>query len=133
MNKEQLKKTLKPLIKECIKGGPLKKPDAPKAQEDFVGRDKEKEFLYDLVNNRHNGLDMDKMDYYLRDELHATGGGPTGLMIFFHDACVAKGICPNPKKCFKCKKEEVPGTHYMICYQNKHVASAMGFFAKRYV
>jgi len=46
-------------IKECILGGPL--PTFGK----FVGRPKDKEFLYDVVSNRHCGLDVDKIDYYV--------------------------------------------------------------------
>ena len=38
-------------IKECINGGPLDE------EEGYVGRpDVEKEFLYDIVSNRHSGL-----------------------------------------------------------------------------
>jgi len=51
-------------VKECISGGPLDVPDAPVAQTAWVGREPEKEFLYDVVSNRHNGMDVDKMDYF---------------------------------------------------------------------
>ncbi len=40
---------------------PLSKPHAPIDQADFVGRGDEKEFLFDIVHNRHNGLDVDKV------------------------------------------------------------------------
>ena len=50
-------------MKECINGGPLNKGL------EYVGRpEREKEFLYDIVSNRHSGLDVDKIDYFARDQ-----------------------------------------------------------------
>ena len=46
-------------IKECILGEPLH------GHKRFIGRPKTKEFLYDIVSNRHCGLDVDKIDYYV--------------------------------------------------------------------
>ena len=118
-------------IKECVMGSPLEKPDAPTPQRAFFGRPG-KEFLYDVVSNRHSGLDVDKIDYYDRDSLAAFGSKQANMQIFLRDAMVARGICPNPSKCFKCKSNPAdPGLHAMICYPKKHVSSAMGFFAQR--
>mmetsp|Transcript_36556 Transcript_36556/g.65832 ORF Transcript_36556/g.65832 Transcript_36556/m.65832 type:complete len:716 (-) Transcript_36556:253-2400(-) len=116
-------------IKECVLGAPLDEPDAPTAQETFMGRGRDKEFLFDIVNNRHNGLDVDKIDYYDRDSLGAYGSCQGNLNIFLRDAAVAKGLCPNPHTCFMCKG--TPGEHLMISYPKKHVSSAMNFFATR--
>lgn len=35
--------------------------------EERKGRGREKEFLYDIINNTRSGLDVDKLDYYQRD------------------------------------------------------------------
>ena len=119
-------------IKECVLGGPLDEKHSPVgAQTDFIGRGKEKEFLFDIVNNRHNGLDVDKIDYFHRDSLAAYRAMETNLNIFLRDAVIAKAECPNPAKCFKCNSLENPLQHLMICYPTKHVRSAMGFFAIR--
>ncbi|KAL7534459.1 hypothetical protein ACHAWF_004843 [Thalassiosira exigua] len=147
-------------VKECVFGAPLVPPDAPAPQTAFVGRPPSKEFLYDVVNNRHSGLDVDKVDYYDRDSLCAYGHALGHLGIFLRDAAVAWGSCPNPATCFKCRRgggDEGGGDrgegggkgsgsgdgktegkpdrggrdHLMICYPRKHVASAMNFFATR--
>jgi HD superfamily phosphohydrolase len=63
-------------IKECILGGPLPpkgmtihKAKKLKRFQPLIGRpDRLKEFLYDVVSNRHSGLDVDKVDYLARDE-----------------------------------------------------------------
>ena len=68
-------------IKECIVGGPLppkgQSLDAAKKSKEpqqLVGRpDIFKEFLYDVVSNRHSGLDVDKIDYLARDDRRAFG------------------------------------------------------------
>lgn len=117
-------------IKECINGSPLTFPDAPTDQTDFVGRTQEKEFLYDIVNNRHNGLDVDKIDYYARDYLAAKGMKNLDILML-EEAVVAWGHCPNHKKCFKCKAKSEPDKHLMMCYPDKFVANAMHFYAQR--
>jgi HD superfamily phosphohydrolase len=75
-------------IKECVVGGPLPprgvsihefKRSAAGRRAQFIGRDQHlkefhlKEFLYDVVSNRHSGLDVDKIDYLARDTLKAHG------------------------------------------------------------
>mmetsp|Transcript_5771 Transcript_5771/g.12613 ORF Transcript_5771/g.12613 Transcript_5771/m.12613 type:complete len:721 (+) Transcript_5771:101-2263(+) len=118
-------------IKECIYGSPLSDPHAPTTQKTFVGREMDKEFLYDVVNNRHNGLDTDKIDYYDRDSLAANGCKQGNLNIFLRDACVAWGEYSNPQMYFQCKDKNDLGRHLMICYPSKHTSSAMNFFATR--
>lgn len=54
-------------IKELIYGGPL-----PGSDGRLCGRPApEQRFLYDFVNNAQSGLDVDKLDYFLRDAAHA--------------------------------------------------------------
>ena len=99
---------------------------------DFVGRQDPKfEWLYDIVSNRHTGLDADKIDYFARDEGRAID--KCGLeMKMITDARVAKARCSRPAKCHTCRNKFEPGFHYMICYPEKHVAAAANFFKKRF-
>ena len=100
-------------IKECIVGKPLE------GFASFVGRQEKKlEWMYDIVNNRHSGLDVDKIDYFARD--HSRTIGKRGIdMKLITDARVAKGVGKN--------KEQ----YYMICYPDKHIATVMNFFKHR--
>lgn len=113
-------------IKECILGEPLP------GNANYMGRTKEKEFLYDIVSNRHNGLDVDKIDYYARDEKRALGKGGGLFIMFINEAFVAKATCPQPNKCFQCKNKQDPQHHYMISYPEKLVTNAMEFFKTRF-
>jgi len=119
-------------IKECILGKPLNKPHAPEKQTHFHGRGKKKEFLFDIVSNRHNGLDVDKIDYFHRDSMAAFGSCPWTTWAI-RDAVVARGECTDPKKSsqFKNDLENPIADHLMICYPKKHVNSAMTFFSIR--
>ena len=68
-------------IKELIFGS---KKDAPK---DWIwkGRGQGKEYLYEIVANHRNGIDVDKFDYFARDCLHLgipTSFDPHRLMRF---------------------------------------------------
>ena len=103
-------------VKECILGEPL--PD----HDGFIGRPKEKEFLYDIVSNRHNGLDVDKIDYYARDEKRTIGKGGGLFDKFINEAFVAKGDSSRLGG-FK--------MHYMIAYPEKLLFNAMEFFKTR--
>ncbi|XP_039647665.1 LOW QUALITY PROTEIN: deoxynucleoside triphosphate triphosphohydrolase SAMHD1-like [Perca fluviatilis] len=53
-------------IKKLIEG--LKDPNA--VQWPYNGRPKEKSFLYEIVANKTNGIDVDKFDYFARDFYH---------------------------------------------------------------
>lgn len=139
-------------IKECILGGPLppKKMSLSEAKKSgniqfLIGRpDKHKEFLYDVVSNRHSGLDVDKVDYFARDERRAFGtAGQIDSILAIENAHVAWGRCPSPLKCFRCKHlrnrkmklsidSEKEFHHMMICYPEKMVPSAMSFFKTRF-
>ncbi|KAI3356914.1 hypothetical protein L3Q82_003564 [Scortum barcoo] len=58
-------------IKEMI-GGPLNPQAAPGQEEPrpYKGRTEEKSFLYEIVANKTNGIDVDKFDYFARDSYH---------------------------------------------------------------
>ncbi|XP_051489474.1 deoxynucleoside triphosphate triphosphohydrolase SAMHD1 [Apus apus] len=55
-------------IKEQI-GGPIDEAACEKSWP-YRGRPKEKSFLYDIVANKKNGIDVDKLDYFARDCHH---------------------------------------------------------------
>ncbi|XP_048051056.1 deoxynucleoside triphosphate triphosphohydrolase SAMHD1-like [Megalobrama amblycephala] len=52
-------------IKELIEGA-----KASAAEWTYEGRDKDKSFLYEIVANKQNGIDVDKWDYFARDCHH---------------------------------------------------------------
>ncbi|XP_026009452.1 deoxynucleoside triphosphate triphosphohydrolase SAMHD1-like [Astatotilapia calliptera] len=55
-------------IKEMIKGSV--KNDPPLNEQLYKGRNNEKSFLYEIVANKQNGIDVDKFDYFARDCHH---------------------------------------------------------------
>lgn len=55
-------------IKEQI-AGPLE-DDAAQSQWPYKGRPEDKSFLYEIVANKKNGIDVDKWDYFARDCYH---------------------------------------------------------------
>ncbi|XP_073697918.1 deoxynucleoside triphosphate triphosphohydrolase SAMHD1-like [Garra rufa] len=54
-------------IKELIEGA--KTAEVP-TDSPYKGRDKDKSFLYEIVANKQNGIDVDKWDYFARDCHH---------------------------------------------------------------
>jgi HD superfamily phosphohydrolase len=114
-------------VKECIHAEPLHGNSA------MIGRPTSKEFLYDIVSNRHSGLDVDKMDYYARDQKRTLGTGQVDFLLI-EEAFVARGSCPKPKECFHCKKKKggKPQLHYMLSWPEKLVVKAMEFFKTRF-
>uniref|UniRef100_A0A3P9DMJ0 HD/PDEase domain-containing protein n=1 Tax=Maylandia zebra TaxID=106582 RepID=A0A3P9DMJ0_9CICH len=55
-------------IKEMIKGSV--KNNSPLNEQLYKGRNNEKSFLYEIVANKQNGIDVDKFDYFARDCHH---------------------------------------------------------------
>ncbi|XP_019205772.1 deoxynucleoside triphosphate triphosphohydrolase SAMHD1-like isoform X2 [Oreochromis niloticus] len=55
-------------IKEMIKGS--LKNNSPQNEKLYKGRNNEKSFLYEIVANKQNGIDVDKFDYFARDCHH---------------------------------------------------------------
>jgi HD superfamily phosphohydrolase len=121
-------------IKECIVGGPLPqkhmsvdKTSKSNLKQTLIGRpDPHKEFLYDVVSNRHSGLDVDKIDYLARDSRRAFGTNGEVDPMLFENAYVGWGQCGRPEKCWRCKhhyqRDVKPSAdarhdmHLMICY-----------------
>eukprot|EP00980_Cylindrotheca_fusiformis_P001524 scaffold346_cov116-Cylindrotheca_fusiformis.AAC.38 len=116
-------------IKECIFGKPIPQVVEKVGKDDLIGRlEKQKEWLYDIVANRHSGLDVDKMDYFARDERRSLSeAGKINLQILYN-ALVAKATCSR----FDCKKCSSGEKHFMICYPKKCVEEVMSFFRFRF-
>lgn len=113
------------LTQECILGKPLAGNNGR-----FIGRQKkESEWLYEIVNNRHNGLDVDKIDYYARDHNRTIGSKSIDIKMI-EDARVAKATCSRPERCHTCDAAD-PGEHFMICYPSKRTEACMNFFQER--
>lgn len=110
-------------VKECIFGKPLP------GSNQLIGRlEPHKEWLYDIVANRHNGLDVDKVDYFARDERRSLAqAGKINIQIL-NDAIVAKANCSR-SDCQKCNSGQ---KHYMICYPQKCVEEVMSFYRFRF-
>jgi HD superfamily phosphohydrolase len=134
-------------IKEAIQGGPLDELSSSCSIEQehssgFVGRPHcHQEFLYDIVNNRHSGLDVDKMDYYARDERRTDKGNGEVDHRLMDEAVVAWGYCPKPHKCFRCTSIATATTtttttttrqHLMIAWPEKCVGQLADFFHRRF-
>lgn len=56
-------------IKEQI-AGPMESSSGPGEKWPYKGRSKHKSFLYEIVANKRNGIDVDKWDYFARDCYH---------------------------------------------------------------
>lgn len=111
-------------IQECILGKPLE------GSTRFIGREENhQEFLYDIVNNKWSGLDVDKLDYFARDATRTGVGSGSIDYKLIDDARVARVRCVDPRNCRRC--EGRVGMHFLICYPKKHVSASMHFFRKR--
>jgi HD superfamily phosphohydrolase len=116
-------------IKECIYGEPIPGVKEKLGIDERIGRkEDEKEWLYDIVSNRYSGIDVDKVDYFARDQRRSLAEiGRVNVTILF-EARVAKAGCKNPR----CKRCEPGGRqHYMICYPKKCVREVCRFFRIR--
>ncbi|POI33118.1 hypothetical protein CIB84_003131, partial [Bambusicola thoracicus] len=88
-------------IKEQI-GGPIDETTC-EASWPYRGRPKEKSFLYEIVANKKNGIDVDKWDYFARDchHLGIQNNFDYRRLIKFTRVCEAgnqKHICARDKK-----------------------------------
>ncbi|NXH23582.1 SAMH1 triphosphohydrolase, partial [Myiagra hebetior] len=88
-------------IKEQI-GGPIDETACAKSWP-YRGRPKEKSFLYEIVANKKNGIDVDKWDYFARDCHHL--GIPNNFdykrLLIFTRVCEVKNqkhICTRDKE-----------------------------------
>ncbi|XP_077937784.1 deoxynucleoside triphosphate triphosphohydrolase SAMHD1-like isoform X2 [Gasterosteus aculeatus] len=86
-------------IKEMIAG--LMDPKDPKWP--YKGRPKDKSFLYEIVSNKRNGIDVDKWDYFARDCYHLgiKNNFDYGRCLMFARVCEVKG---RKQICFRDKE-----------------------------
>ncbi|CAL8237476.1 unnamed protein product [Arctogadus glacialis] len=105
-------------IEELIFGR-MTDPDHPEIELEYRGRDAEKYFLYEIVSNERNGIDVDKWDYFARDCHHL------GIKNNFdHDRFIKFArVCEVEKKKRKEKrkkrKKEKEAEEKQICTRDK--------------
>ncbi|KAG6956541.1 hypothetical protein JG688_00011366 [Phytophthora aleatoria] len=102
-------------IKELIWGGPL--PDSNGSLRGRPSRDQR--FLYDIVNNAHSGLDVDKLDYFMRDSLH------TGAKM----SCDTDLLIRNARVLVDREDSE---ENMVVCFPEKLAGQIMQAFRTRY-
>ncbi|XP_053387221.1 deoxynucleoside triphosphate triphosphohydrolase SAMHD1-like [Mercenaria mercenaria] len=96
------------------------KPEELRKEWKYKGRPKEKGFLYEIVSNKRNGIDVDKWDYFARD-CHMLGIGNN----FNHNRCIAFARVIDV---------DVDGERErQICYRNKEAANLYDMFHTRYL
>ncbi|XP_073325867.1 deoxynucleoside triphosphate triphosphohydrolase SAMHD1-like [Pagrus major] len=104
-------------IKEMIYG-PL---DTKAAQDNtwpYKGRSKDKSFLYEIVSNERNGIDVDKFDYFARDCHHLGMKNNFDYHRFFHFARV-------------CEVEVEDTFQKQICFRDKEAGNIYDMFHTR--
>ena len=117
-------------IKECIYGKPIPEVKEKLNKDERIGRlEPEKEWLYDVVSNRHNGIDVDKVDYFARDarRTQTETNGKIKVRVL-REVVVAKAKCNEPS-CNRCMQGK---HHHMMCYPKKCIKDICSFFQTRF-
>lgn len=112
------------------------------------GREPNKFFLYDIVNNTRSGLDVDKLDYYQRDVKNTNVSIKLDPERFIHFARVmpadpvvdstydssesASNSASNSASSSSSLGSRLGPPELMICYPEKLVSEAMSIFKTRY-
>jgi len=94
-------------------------------EEKRKGRGREKFYLYDIVNNSRSGLDVDKLDYFMRDMRYTNASSSTCNFQRFIELGRVYAAAPIDTKA---SEQE----HFMICYPEKMVKEAVDVFAVRF-
>jgi deoxynucleoside triphosphate triphosphohydrolase SAMHD1 len=142
-------------VKECVCGSPIA-AYTELLGPGFHGRPNEhQDWLYDIVANRHSGLDVDKIDYFARDQRRALKESGEINKVLMESAVVAWAACTNPQSCHRCSRSQsqtttstrtsdalasaasAPSTkgeqmHLMICFPKKLLAESVEFFRTRF-
>jgi deoxynucleoside triphosphate triphosphohydrolase SAMHD1 len=102
------------------------------------GRSREKFFLYDIVSNSRSGLDVDKLDYFLRDMKYTNASSSTcnfDRFIELGRVYAAEPISSNLGSIVVTDSSNGTGEenkHYMICYPEKMIKEALDLFRVRF-
>eukprot|EP00759_Apiculatamorpha_spiralis_P039479 PhF_6_TR38328/c0_g1_i1/m.57150 len=83
-----------------------------------LGRPETKRFLFDIVSNKRNGIDVDKLDYFLRDSLHCYGRLPVDINI--------ERIIQSSRAMLSDDSGQ-----YQVCYEEKVALSLQDVFRLR--
>ncbi|XP_041859229.1 deoxynucleoside triphosphate triphosphohydrolase SAMHD1-like isoform X2 [Melanotaenia boesemani] len=101
-------------IKELILGHPLESPELNTSSTPwpYKGRNEEKSFLYEIVANKLNGIDVDKFDYFARDCHHL------GMKNNFDHRRLFKfaRVCEYNKRRHICFRDKEVGNLYDMFY-----------------
>jgi hypothetical protein len=131
-------------VKECIWGTPIPALEAVLGPGFHGRRGVHQDWLYDIVSNRHSGLDVDKVDYYARDQRRALRESGEIDKVLIAEAVVAWADCTDPTSCHRCRRPAHNsnnkhagagpgnGKHLMICYPKKLIGASMDFFKTRF-
>ncbi|KAM8863771.1 deoxynucleoside triphosphate triphosphohydrolase SAMHD1 [Spinachia spinachia] len=89
-------------IKEQITR-PMDQKDLKETKWPYRGRPKDKSFLYEIVSNKRNGIDVDKWDYFARDchHLGIKNNFDSGRFLMFARVCEVEGqkqICTRDQE-----------------------------------
>jgi len=115
-------------IKECVYGGPIPEVLEHFGKNERIGRTNPKvEWLYDIVSNRYNGIDVDKVDYFARDQQRTLNDNGKVDVSIINEARVALAACAD-SDCSRCREGTM---HYQICYPKKCVTRIIDFFKTR--
>lgn len=91
------------------------------------GRGPEKFYLYDIVNNSRSGLDVDKLDYFMRDMRYTNASSSTCNFQRFIE--LGRVYAAEP---IGGASSSATQKHHMICYPEKMVKEALDAFAVRF-
>ncbi|EGD73143.1 SAM domain-containing protein [Salpingoeca rosetta] len=81
-----------------------------------IGRPESKRFLFDIVANKRNGIDVDKLDYFMRDSVSALGDPPIG--------CDVRRLIKSSRVC-------TVNNHPAICFEEKMALGILELFRLR--
>lgn len=103
------------------------------------GRGPEKFYLYDIVNNSRSGLDVDKLDYFMRDMRCTNASSSTcnfqrfiELGRVYAAEPIASASSTVATRSSAAPVDQAAQKHYMICYPEKMVKEALDVFSVRF-